>query len=96
MTDSDAIQLELQIQAKQLRFRMVETAIALGLTLNNLAQVEASMGNDGQASWASENARRVHREVQDCLSTTDFNAEERKWAIKNLSQLELAISAKDS
>jgi len=96
MTDQDARQLELFVQAKQLRFQMVRTAITLGLTLVNLAQVEASDGNEERATWAAENARKVHEEVQDCLATTELSAEEKQWAFENLNQLEKAIGGGDS
>jgi len=96
MTDQDAGQLELFVQAKQLRFRMVRTAITLGLTLVNLAQVEASVGDEKRATWAAENARKVHDEVQDCLSTTDLSAEEKQWAVEKLHQLDQAIGGDGS
>jgi hypothetical protein len=93
MTNQNARRLELFVQAKQLRFRMVRTAITLGLTLINLAHVEGSVGNEDRASWAAENARKVHQQVQDCLSTTELSAEEMQWAIENLNQLEQAIGS---
>jgi hypothetical protein len=92
MTDQNR-RLELFVQAKQLRFRMVRTAITLGLTLTNLAQVEGSVGNEERASWAAEHARKVHQEVQDCLSTTELSADEMQWALENLNQLEQAIGS---
>src|SRR2546422_10592533 len=93
MTGQNARRLELFVQAKQLRFRMVRTAITLGLTLINLARVEGSVGNEDRANWAAENARKVHQQVQDCLSVTELSAEEMQWAIENLNQLEQAIAS---
>jgi hypothetical protein len=96
VTNQDVARLELLVQAKQLRFRMVRAAITLGLTLINLAEVEASVGNQDRATWATENAKRLHEEVQDCLSTTELSDEERQWAVENLNQIAEGIGGGSS
>jgi hypothetical protein len=88
MTDHDAEQLELFVSAKHLRIRMVRTAIALGLTLVNLAKVEGSIGNLDRAGWASDAAKKVHHHLQECLPNTNLGGEDMQWAIQNLHELE--------
>jgi hypothetical protein len=96
VTNQDVARLELLVQAKQLRFSMVRAAITLGLTLINLAEVEASVGNQDRATRATENAKRLHEEVQDCLSTTELSDEERQWAVENLNQIAEGIGGGSS
>ena len=93
MIDQDAKQLELLVSAKHLRTRVVGTAITLGLTLVNLAKVEGSIGNFDGAAWATENAKKVHQQVQECLPDTKFTGEEMQWAIQKLHELEQAIGS---
>ncbi len=91
MSDQDTRHLELLLNAKHLRFQIVRTALTLGLTLASLAKTEDSIGNLDQAKWASENAKRVYQEVQDCLPNTQLNNEDRQWVQETLQQLQLAI-----
>lgn len=91
MTDQNARQLELFVSAKHLRIRMVGTAVALGLTLVNLAKVEGSIGNLERVGWAIEHAKKVHQHLQECLPNTELAKEEMEWAIQNLHELEQAI-----
>ena len=91
MPDQSAGQLELFVSAKHLRIRAVGTAITLGLTLVNLAKVEGSIGNVDRAQCATEDARKVHKRLQECLPNTELNGEEMQWAIQNLHELKQAI-----
>jgi hypothetical protein len=72
---------------------MVRTALALGLTLSNLARVEGAIGNDDRAEWAVDTARKVHQQVQECLPVIELNPEENQWAVENLNELEQAIDS---
>jgi len=93
MTDQDAKHLELVVNLKHLRFRMVRAALALGLTLSNLAKVEEAIGNNDRAKWAVDTARKVHQQVQECLPAVELNPEEKQWAAENLNELEQAIAS---
>jgi hypothetical protein len=96
MTDQDANALELLVRVKHLRFNMARTALALGLTLVNLAKVESAIGNTDRAESAVDHARKVHYKVQQCLPTIELNAEEKRWVTENLNQLEQALESGSS
>ena len=96
MTDQDANALELLVRVKHLRFNMARTALALGLTLVNLAKVESAIGNTDRAESAVDHARKVHYEMQQCLPAIELNAEEKRWVTENLKQLEQALESGSS
>ena len=91
LTNQDANSLETLVKAKHLRFSMVRTAIALGLTLINLAKVEYTMGNFGPAESAVGSAKQVHEKLRQCLAMIELNPEEKRWAAANLHELGQAI-----
>ena len=85
---------ELLLNAKQLRFKLLRTAITLGVTFVDLAQTEDSIGNLAQATWASRNAKRVYEEVHECLPAVQLTKEDMQWIRKKLDELEQAIDLK--
>jgi hypothetical protein len=87
-------QQELLLNEKQLRFKIVRTAITLGVTFANLAQTEDSIGNLAQARWASDNAKRVCEEVHECLPAVQLSNEEMQLIQEKLNELEQAIDLK--
>ena len=93
MTDQTR-NLELAVRVKHLRYKMVTTAITLGLTLTNLADIEGSMGNLDRATWAAENAKKVTEQVRECLRDTQLTLtkEELQSAQEKLDELEKAIT----
>jgi hypothetical protein len=96
MTDQDANTLELLIKVRHLRFSMARTALALGLTLVNLAKVESAIGNTDRAESAVDHARKVHYNVQQCLPEIELNEEEKRWVTENLNQLGQALESGSS
>ena len=91
MSDQNSGDFELLVRARYLRFRIVRTAITLGLTFAHLAKTEGLIGNTAQAKQASEKAKDVYKEVQDYLRDTELNKEERQWVQERFKELEKAI-----
>jgi len=91
MIEQDANALELIVTAKHLRFSMIRSAVALGLTLVNLAKLEGAVGNADRAALAVDQAKKVYQGVMEYLPMIQLNPQEEQWATENLIELERAI-----
>src|SRR5262245_29865531 len=93
MTEDCARRLQLSVNARSLRFKVISTATTLGLTLVSLAKVEVSTGNLDLASWAAENARSVQALLRECFSNAPFTREELEWTEERLKDFERACDS---
>jgi len=93
MVEQDASKLELVVTVKHLRFSMIRSSVALGLTLVNLAKLEEAVGNADRAALAVDQAKKVYHCVMEYLPKVELNPQEEQWATENLSELERAIDS---
>jgi hypothetical protein len=93
MVEQDVNKLELVVTVKHLRVSMIRSAVALGLTLANLAKLEGAVGNADRADLAVDQAKKVYQSLMQYLPKVQLNSQEEQWATENLRELGRAIDS---